>query len=276
MQKLGWAQDKNLRIDYRWAAGDVERISTYAKEIVDARPDVVVAHTTAAVSALLHETHAIPVVFVAVTDPIDSGFVDSLSRPGRNVTGFVDLEPSLGSKWVEVLKQMVPALTRLDCIFNPKTAAGGGSYYMNPVEAAASSLGVQAFAAPAHNAEEIERVLTSVASNPTAGLVVMPDIFNGIHRNLIISTANRLRVPAVYAFRFFAASGGLASYGIDLTDLFKRGALYTDRILRGALPADLPVQLPTKFELVINLKTAKDLGLEVPPTLVARADEVIE
>ena len=276
MQKLGWSKDHNVRFDYRWAAGDPEHISTFAKEIVDARPDVIVGHTTAAVAALLRETRTIPIVFIGVTDPIGSGFVTSLSRPGGNVTGFVDLEPSLGSKWVELLKQMVPNLTRLGCIFNPATAAGGGAYYMSSVETAASSLGVQAVAAPARNADEIERVLTSLAGDPAAGLVVMPDIFNGIHRTLIISTANRLRVPAVYAFRFFATGGGLASYGVDLTDLFRRGAVYTDRVLRGALAADLPVQLPTKFELVINLKTAKDLGLEVPPSLVARADEVIE
>jgi putative ABC transport system substrate-binding protein len=276
MQKLGWVQDHNVHFDYRWAAGDAERMSTFAKEIVDARPDVIIGHTTAAVTALLRETRTIPIVFVAVTDPIGSDFVGSLSRPGGNVTGFIDLEPSLGSKWVELLKQMVPNLTRLGCIFNPATAVGGGSYYMSSVESAASSLGVQAVATPAHNAEEIERVLTSLAGDPAAGLVVMPDIFNGVHRTLIISTANHLRVPAVYAFRFFATGGGLASYGVDLTDLFRRGAVYTDRVLRGALAADLPVQLPTKFELVINLKTAKELGLEVPPSLVARADEVIE
>src|SRR5260370_11189589 len=203
MQKFGWSKDRNVRFDYRWAAGDAERISTFAKEIVDARPDVIVGHTTAAVAALLRETRTIPIVFVAVTDPIGSGFVASLSRPGGNVTGFIDLEPSLGSKWVELLKQMVPNLTRLGCMFNPTTAAGGGSYYMRSVEAAASSLGVQAVAAPAHNAEEIERVLTSLAGDPAAGLVGMPDIFNGIHRTLIISTANHLRVPAVYPFRSF-------------------------------------------------------------------------
>jgi putative ABC transport system substrate-binding protein len=276
MQKLGWAKDHNVRYDYRWAAGDVERISTFAKEIVDGRPDVIVGHTTAAVAALRRETRTIPVVFIAVTDPIGSGFVTSLSRPGGNVTGFIDLEPSLGSKWVELLKQLVPSLTRLGCIFNPATAAGGGSYYMRSVAAGASSLGVQAVAAPVHNAEEIERVITSLAGDPAGGLVVMPDFFNGIHRSLIISTANNLRVPAVYAYRFFATGGGLASYGVDLTDLFRRGAVYADRVLRGALAADLPVQLPTKFELVINLKTAKDLGLEVPPSLLARADEVIE
>jgi len=276
MQKLGWSKDNNVRFEYRWAAGDAERISTFAKEIVDARPDVIVGHTTAAVAALQRETRIIPIVFIAVTDPIGSGFVTSLARPGGNVTGFIDLEPSLGSKWVELLKQMVPNLTRLGCLFNPATAAGGGSYYMNSVETAASSLGVRAAAAPAHNAEEIERVLTSLAGDPAAGLVVMPDIFNGIHRSLIISTANHLRVPAVYAFRFFVAGGGLASYGVDLTDLFRRGAEYADRLLRGALAADLPVQLPTKFEFAINLKTAKDLGLEVSPSLLAHADEVIE
>lgn len=276
MQKLGWAQGLNVRFDYRWAAGDAERMSTFAKAIIEARPDVVIGHTTRAVAALVRETRTIPIVFLAVTDPIGSGLVTSLSRPGGNVTGFVDLEPSLGSKWVEMLKQMVPSLKRLHCIFNPTTAAGGGSYYMGSVEAAASSLGVHAIAAPAHNAEEIEHVFSSLAGDADVGVVIMPDIFNGIHRNLIISTANRLRIPAVYAFKFFAASGGLASYGIDLIDLFRRAALYADRILRGALAADLPVQLPTKFELVVNLKTARDLGLEIPPSLLARADEVIE
>jgi putative ABC transport system substrate-binding protein len=276
MQKLGWSKDHNVHFDYRWAAGDAERISTFAKEVVDAQPDVIVGHTTAVAAALLRETRTIPIVFIGVTDPIGSGFVTSFSRPGGNLTGFVDLEPSLGSKWVELLKQMVPNLTRLSCIFNPATAAGGGSYYMNSVETAASSLGIQAVAAPAHNAEEIGRVLTSLALDPAAGLVVMPDIFNGVHRTLIISTANRLRLPAVYAFRFFATGGGLASYGIDLTDLFRRGAVYTARVLRGALAADLPVELPTKFELVINLKTARALGIDLPATLLARADEVIE
>src|ERR1700738_533557 len=275
LQKLGWSKDHNVRFDSRWAAGDPDHISTFAKEVVDARPDVIVGHTTAVAAALLRETRTIPIVFIGVTDPIGSGFVTSFSRPGGNATGFVDLEPSLGSKWVELLKQMVPNLTRLGCMFNPATAAGGGSYYMSSVETAASSLGVQAVAAPAHSAEEIESSPPS-RGDRAAGLVVMPDIFNGIHRTLIVSTANYLRVPAVYAFRFFATGGGLASYGVDITDLFRRGAVYTDRVLRGALAADLPVQLPTKFELVINLKTAKDLGLEVPPSLVARADDVIE
>src|SRR3984893_7146906 len=165
LQKLGWSKDHTVRFDYRWAAGDPERISTFAKEVVDARPDVIVGHTTVAVAALLRETRTIPIVFVGVTDPIGSGFVTSLARPGKNVTGFVDLEPSLGSKWVELLKQLVPDLTRLACIFNPETAAGGGSYYMRAVEAAASSLGIQAVAAPAHNAEEIERVLAALAGD---------------------------------------------------------------------------------------------------------------
>jgi putative ABC transport system substrate-binding protein len=178
MQKLGWSKDRNIRFDYRWAAGDPERISTFAKDIVDAQPDVIIGHTTTAVAALLLQTRTIPIVFIAVTDPIGSGFVSSLSRPSGNVTGFIDMEPSLGGKWVELLKQMVPNLTHLGCIFNPATAAGG-AYYMKSLETAASSLRVRAVAAPIHNSEEIDLVLNSLAGDPAGGLVVMPDIFNG-------------------------------------------------------------------------------------------------
>ena len=273
---LGWTRDRNVQIDYRWASGNPERITAFAKEFVSDQRDVIVAQTTSIVAALLAETRTLPIVFVAVTDPVASGFVDSFSKPGGNATGFIDLEPSLGGKWVELLIEMHPQLSRVGCIFNPETAAGGGSLYLRPFENAARSLGVEAIAQPVHDVAGIERAITALAREPVGGLIVMPDIFNGVHRDLIVSLAAREGVPAIYAFQFFPKAGGLVSYGVDLLDLYRRAASYVDRILRGVKPAELPVQLPTRFELVINLKTAKALGLNIPPTLLARADEVIE
>jgi putative tryptophan/tyrosine transport system substrate-binding protein len=275
LSRLGWT-DANLQIDIRWAAGDADRIPALARELVDARPDVIVGQATPIIAAVLRETHTIPVVFVAITDPIGSGFVASLSRPGGNATGFVDLEPSLGAKWVELLKEIAPGLARVGYLFNPETSAGGGSYYLDALQSAAASSGIETVATSVGNAAAIEAAVTALAREPTSGLIVMPDIFNAAHQQLIISLAARNRIPAVYAFRFFPAGGGLLSYGINMIDLYRRAASYVDRILRGASPADLPVQLPTKFELVINLKTAKDLGLTIPPSIMVRADEVIE
>lgn len=276
LSRLGWTRDRDVEIDYRWAAGDPERIRALARELVNTQPDVIVAQTTKIVAALLGQTHSVPIVFVAVTDPIGSGFVANFSKPGGNATGFVDLEPSLGGKWVDVLKKIAPKLLRVHCIFNPETAAGGGSYYLHPLQIAASSLGIEAIAEPVRDADGIERAITAIAGEPDSGLVVMPDIFNGVHRKLIISLAAREQVPAIYAFRFFATEGGLVSYGIDLVDQYRQAASYLDRILRGSKAADLPVQMPTKFELVVNLKTAKALGVAIPATLLAHADEVIE
>jgi putative tryptophan/tyrosine transport system substrate-binding protein len=276
LSQLGWNRDRNVLVEYRWAGGDPERTRTFAKELVSQQPDVIVAQNTAIVTALLGETRTTPIVFVQVTDPIASGFVASLAKPGGNVSGLVDLEPSLAGKWVDLLKQIAFRLARVHCIFNPETAPGAGSYYLRPLEAAATSLGVEPIAALVRDAAGIEQAIAAVASEPNGGLVVMPDIFNGIHRELIISTAARDRVPAIYAFRFFASDGGLMSYGVDILDLYRRAAGYVDRVLRGSQIADIPVQLPIKFELVINLKAARALGVDVSPSLLAQADEVIE
>ena len=276
LSQLGWKRDRTVQIEYRWAGGDPERTRIFAKELVSQRPDAIVAQNTAIVTALLAETRTIPIVFVQVTDPIKSGFVASLAKPGGNASGLVDLEPSLAGKWVDLLKQIAPGLARVHCIFNPETAPGGGSYYLSPLEAAATSLGVEPMAVPVRDAAGIEQAIAAIAGEPGGGLVVMPDIFNGIHRELIVSTAARDRVPAIYAFRFFASGGGLMSYGVDILDLYRRAASYVDHVLRGSQIADLPVQLPVKFELVVNLKAARALGVNISSSLLAQADEVIE
>ena len=274
--ELGWRDGKNVRIDYRWGAGDAERIQYFARELVALQPDLMVGHTTPVVAALKRETKAIPIVFTQVSDPVGSGFVAGLTEPGGNVTGFTNLESSMSSKLVELLKQAAPAVTRVALMFNPKTAPDGGTYFLRPVEAAAPALKLTIVPAPIHDTAEIDRAITALAHEPGAGLVVMPDVFVLAHREQILALAERHRLPAAYAYRLFAASGGLMSYGTDLADLFRRAAPYVDRILKGAKPAELPVQQPTKFELVINLKTARALGLDVPLALLATADEVIE
>src|SRR5262245_3667900 len=260
MQELGWIDGSNIRIDVRWAGGEVDRIQRLAKELVDLRPEVVFAMTTPSVNAVLRETHTIPIVFTQITDPVAQGLVESLIRPTGTITGFTILEPEIGGKLVQILKEIAP-YHRL---------------YMSSMEAAAASFAMTAFEAPAHSRAEIEAAISALAHEAAGGVIAMSDGFTMIHRDLIISLAARYRLPASYPFRVFAANGGLISYGVDLRDMQRRAAVYVDRILKGAKPADLPVQQPTKFELVINLRTAKALGLEVPATLLARADEVIE
>jgi putative ABC transport system substrate-binding protein len=228
------------------------------------------------IAALQRETRTIPIVFVTVADPVGSGFVASLPRPGGNITGFSHIESSLAGKWPELLKEIAPQLTRIAIIFNPETAPGAGSYYKSPFDTAARSLSAVPIAGPVHVPADIEGLLSSYGHEQATGLVIMPDAFTNLHRELIISLSARYRVPAIYPFHFMAAEGGLMSYGVDLLDLYLRAATYVDRILKGEKPADLPVQLPTKFELIVNLKTAKALGLAVPPSLLARADGVIE
>jgi putative tryptophan/tyrosine transport system substrate-binding protein len=275
MQAVGWADGRNIRIDVRWAGGEVDRLQRFAKELVGLQPDVVFAMTTPSVNAVMRETRTIPIVFTQVADPVAQGLVESLVRPGGSITGFTVFEPEIGGKWVQVLKEIAPATARAAVIFNPDTAP----YYklnMSSIEAAASSFAMKAFEARVHNRGDIEAAISALAREPAGGVIAMPDAFGGVHRDLIIALAARYRLPAVYAFRFFAAAGGLISYGVDLSDMQWRAAIYVDRILKGAKPADLPVQLPTKFELIINLKTANALGLEIPPMLLARADEVIE
>ena len=275
MQAVGWTDGRNIRFDVRWAGGMADRIQKLAKELVDLQPEVVFAMTTPSVNAVLHETHTIPIVFTQVTDPVAQGLVGSLDRPGGSITGFTILEPEIGGKLVQVLKEIAPQTVRAAVIFNPDTAPYY-ELYMSASEAAVASFAMKIFEAPVHNRAEIEAAISALARQPAGGVIAMSDGFTVVHRDLIIALAARYRLPAAYPFRFFVADGGLISYGVDLNDMQRRAAGYVDRILKGARPADLPVQLPTKYELVINLKTAKALGLEVPPTLLARADEVIE
>jgi putative ABC transport system substrate-binding protein len=276
LQELGWRDGRNIRIDYRFAATNIDRMQTIAKELVGLQPDLIVGHSTPVVAALQRETTSIPIVFVVVADPVGSGFVASLPRPGGNITGFINHEASLSGKWIEVLKDIVPRVARAALIFNPETAPF--LYYLQPFEAAARSYAVEPIAAPVRSAADIERAIAGLGDQLDTGLVVMPDASTGTQHNLdlIISLAARYRVPTIYPYRFMVAAGGLVSYGIDNADLYRRAPAYVDRILKGAKPADLPVQLPTKFELAVNLKTAKALGLDIPAALLGRADEVIE
>jgi putative tryptophan/tyrosine transport system substrate-binding protein len=275
LAQLGWVDGRNLRMDYRWASGDVGRIRAFAKELVELSPDIIVGYATPSVVALQQETRSIPIVFLSVTDPVGQGLVASLANPGGNITGFAVFEFSLGAKWMEALKQIVPGLRRVTTIFNPKTAPYY-ALYVRAIEKAASSYAVEPIVVEVHDDAEIERAISTLAGEPDGGLIVMPDSFNMVHRRTIIEVVDRYRLPAMYYFPFFAADGGLISYGPDEIDMFRRTAGYVDRILKGAKVGDLPVQQPTNFRLVINLKTAKALGIDVPASLLARADEVIE
>jgi putative tryptophan/tyrosine transport system substrate-binding protein len=275
LAQLGWVDGRNLQIDYRWAGGDVGRIRAFAKELVELSPDIIVGYATPSVVAVQQETHTIPIVFLSVTDPVGQGLVASLAHPGGNITGFAVFEFSLGAKWMEVLKQIAPSLRRVTTIFNPKTAPYY-PLYLRAIEKGASSFAVEPIVVEVHDDAEIEHAISTLAREPDSGLIVMPDSFNMVHRQTIIALADRYRLPAMYYFPFFATDGGLISYGPDEIDMFRRTAGYVDRILKGAKAGDLPVQQPTNFRLVINLKTAKALGLTVPQTLLTRADEVIE
>ncbi len=276
LQKLGWTEGRNIQIDTRWAApDDAASMRRFAKELVALQPDVILSNTTPTTTALLQQTLTIPIVFAIVADPIGSGFVASFARPGGNVTGFTFTEPTMAGKWLELLKEIAPRVVRIAMLFNPVSATYA-DYWLNPFRAAASSFAVEAIVAPVRDTSELESVIAAQAREPNGGLIAMPDSFTDAHRVEITSLAARYRLPAVYPFRFFAEVGGLLSHGVDRTDNFRRAATYVDRILKGEKPADLPVQTPTKYELVINMKTAKALGLEVSPSLLARADEVIE
>jgi putative tryptophan/tyrosine transport system substrate-binding protein len=270
LQKLGWTEGHNVKIDYRFAAGDPERLRSSAAELVRLVPDAILANGTAILSALKQETQVIPIVFVLVPDPVGDGFVESLARPGGNLTGLTNFEFPMGGKWVELLKEIAPRLSQFALIFNPDTAPYARKF-MRSV-----ALGAEATLLPVRNDTEIERAAEAVAGKSNSGLIILPDLFTSGHRELIVAQAARYHLPAIYPFRFFAANGGLLSYGVDTLDLFRRSAAFVDRILKGDKPSDLPVQAPIKFELVVNLKTAKALGLTVPSTLLARADEVIE
>ena len=275
LQKLGWAEGRNIRIDIRRGALDAESRQRFAKELVASQPDLILSHTTATTAALLQQTRTIPIVFVQVVDPVGSGLVASFPRPGGNVTGFTNLEGSMAGKWLELLKEIAPRVNRAAILFNPATASYA-EVFLNPYKATAASFAVEPIVAPVRDTSELESVVAAQAREPNGGLVVMPSPFMAVHRAEIIALAARYRLPAVYPFRFFAELGGLLSYGSDPVDIFRRAATYADRILKGAKPSELPVQAPVKFELVINLKTAKALGLDVPLSLQQRADEVIE
>jgi putative ABC transport system substrate-binding protein len=275
LQKLGWTEGRNIRIDTRWAAADIEAMQRFAKELVGSQPELIFSTNTPATATLMQQTRTIPIVFVQVTDPVGSGFVATLARPSGNVTGFITMEPTMAGKWLEMLKEIAPRVNRVAMLFNPATAPYF-EYYVNPFKVAAPSFAVEAIAAPVRDVSELESVIAAQARAPNGGLIAMPDSFLNAHRAGATSLAARYRLPAVYAFRFFTELGGLLSYGNDIPDNYRRAATYVDRILKGAKPSELPVQAPVKFELVINLKTAKVLGLNVPLQLQQNADEVIE
>jgi len=272
---LGWNDGRNVRMDPRWAGSDTNRMQALAQELVRLRPDIIVATSTPATVAVQRETRTIPIVFGNVSDPVVMGIVAALNQPGGNITGFAFLEASLGGKWLELLSEIAPWLKRAAIMLNPETTPST-SVYMPSFEMAARSLKVVPSTAPVHDDVEIETAIIDFGREPRGGLVVVPDVFTLAHRATIISAAARNNVPAVYWQSNFAREGGLLSYGNDLTDTFRRAASYVDRILRGTKPAELPVQLPTKFEMVVNLKTAKALGLDVPPSILLNADEVID
>ncbi len=276
LQKLGWTEGRNIRIDIRWATPrDAESMQRLAKELVALQPEVILSHTTPTTAALLQQTRTIPIVFALVSDPVGSGFVASFPRPGGNVTGFDVSEPTQAGKWVELLKEIAPRVARVAMLFNP-ASANYSEFWLNPFKAAAAVLAVEAISAPVRDESELETVIAAQAREPNSGLIAMPDSFLIARRVEITSLAARHRIPAVYPYRLFAEVGGLLSYGVDQIDNFRRAATYIDRILKGEKPSELPVQAPVKFELIVNLKTAKALGLTIPETFLQRADEVIE
>ena len=274
LQDLGWIDGRNVRVEYRFTGGVTERIRVAAQELVALAPDVIFATTNPAVAALLQETRTVPIVFTLVSDSVGSGFVPSLAYPGGNITGFHNFEPDFSGKWLEILKEAAPEVRRVAFLHHPQTAAHIG--FLRVIEAASSSVGVIVTAAGTRDASEIEPALKAFARESNGGVIVAPSPITTFRRELIITLARQLDLPAIYPFRYFPKSGGLVSYGIDQMEQARGGASYIDRVLRGANPGELPVQLPTRYELAINLKTAKALGLDVPATLLARADEVIE
>jgi putative tryptophan/tyrosine transport system substrate-binding protein len=274
LQHLGWTDGRNIRIDYRWGAGDPDNIRKYATELVALAPDVILASGTATVGALLHATRTVPIVFAQVTDPVGAGFIDSLAHPGGNATGFLLFEYSISGKWLELLKEIAPRVSRAGVIRDPAQTAGTGQFAV--IQSVAPSVGMEVSTINMRDAAEIERAIAAFARTANGGLIVTASALSVVHRDLIVKLAARHKLPAVYYRRQYATDGGLISYGPDVAEQNRRAARYVDRILKGEKPADLPVQAPNKYELVINLKTAKTLGLTVPPTLLARADEVIE
>jgi len=276
LRAVGWIEGKNLRTEIRWAGGNAERFHRYAAELVDSVPEVILASASQSVVALQQVTRTVPIVFANVIDPVGAGFVVSLSRPGGNTTGFTAFEYSISGKWLELLNELAPGLKRVAVVRDPSLAAGIGQFAAIQTMASASSTGVELSVIDPGDVSGFERALAAFAREPNGGVIVTSSTLTGVHRESIISSMKRYRLPAVYAFRYNTVDGGLASYGPDTIGDYRRAAAYVDRILKGEKPSDLPVQAPTKYELVINLKTAKALGLTVPPSLLARADEVIE
>jgi putative tryptophan/tyrosine transport system substrate-binding protein len=276
LRKTGWIEGENLRAEVRWAGDNADRFHQYARELVGLAPDAILASGSASVSALQQVTRREPIVFANVVDPVGAGFVASVARPGGNTTGFTAFEYSISGKWLELLKELAPNLTRVVVLREPSIGSGIGQFAAIQTMASASSAGVELSVVDPTDTSGIERALAAFAREPNGGVILTASTSTAVHRNSIISLANKYRLPAVYAFRYFVVDGGLASYGPDTIDGYKRAAAYVDRILKGEKPADLPVQAPTKYELVINLRTAKAIGLNLPPALLARADEVIE
>jgi putative ABC transport system substrate-binding protein len=274
LEHLGWTIGRNIQIDYRWLSDSIDRNETYVEELAALKPDVLVASSTPAVKAFRQLTRRIPIGFAIVTDPVSSGLVTGLTSPGGNATGFTNFEFTMGGKWLEVLKQAAPGLAKVALIYNPKTTPYAG--YLKSIEASAASLGVELIARGVADTAEIKQVIEVASGASNGGLIVLPDFFTAANHLFIIASAAQDRVPAIYPYRYFAVDGGLMSYGVNTAEEFRRAATYVDRILRGANPGELPVQAPNKFEFVVNLKTAKTLGLTISPTLLALADEVIE
>jgi putative ABC transport system substrate-binding protein len=274
LQKLGWTVGRNVQIDYRWTAGDADRVRKYAVELVALAPDVILTAGGTHVGPLQQATRSVPIVFVQVTDPVGGGFVNSLARPGGNATGFTNFEFDISTKWLELLKQVAPRLTRVAVLRDQANPSGTGQF--GAIQAVAPSFGVEVSPVGLHDAGEIERGVTAFARGSNGGLIVTPSALAIAHRELIVKLAARHRLPAIYPFRYFVTDGGLISYGPDVVDQYRRAATYVDKILKGAKPADLPVEQPTKFEFVINLKAAKQIGLTIPPNVLVRADKVIK
>ena len=272
---LGWSKDRNLTFDYRWGENDPARLNQFAAELKNSSPDVILAFSTPSLVPLAKQTSTIPIVFTAVSDPVAQGFVSNFARPGGNLTGFANFEPNMGAKWLQLLKEIAPSTNHVSVMFNPKTAPYN-ALFLRSIESEAPSFGVTAAEAPLHEESEIEPTFIRIGRQTGASLIVPSDTFTYTYSAPITALAAERRIPAIYAFRRFALDGGLASYSIDITEQFRQAAIYIDRILKGASPGELPIQLPTKLQLSFNLKTAKTLGLELPPQLLARADEVIE
>lgn len=276
LAKKGWIAGQNLHMEYRFAAGNEELIRKFAKELVALRPDVIIGHSTPVVAGLLQVTQSIPIVFVVVSDPVGSGFVTSLARPGGNVTGFTNLQATISGKYLSILRLLVPNLARVAIMYNPESATNSGKYYFPPFMESAKQFHVIPIATEVHSTGEIETALANFGAVPGSALIVMPDNFTSLNRKLIVEQASLLRIPTIYPYRYFVDEGGLLSYGVDVLDLFRRAPDYVDRILRGTKPGELPVQAPKKFELVINMKAAHALGLTVPRILLVGADALIE